>query len=153
MSKGGLPSLPFDSLVAQNFAIEIGGVEIAQFSEVGGLTDEVESITSLEVDMLGNQVTRIMPGAYKPPTITLKRGACVDKALWDWHKAILDGKLLNARKEGSVVMKDFEGMEVARYNFYGAWVTKIEMSTLKAGSNEVLTESVSIVCEKLERVA
>jgi phage tail-like protein len=107
----------------------------------------------MEVDMLGNQVLRILPGAPKEPKLTLKRGMCVDKSLWDWHKAMLDGKVLDARKEGSVVMKDFEGMEVARYNFYGAWVPKVSLSTLKAGSNEVLMEEVEIVCERLERVA
>jgi len=41
---------------------------------------------------------------------------------------------------------------VARYNFLNAWPSKITMGTLKAGSNEMLMEECSIVCEDLERV-
>ena len=45
-----------------------------------------------------------------------------------------------------------DGSEVARYNFENAWVSKVSMGTLKAGSNEVLMEEVSIVTEALNRV-
>jgi len=41
---GGLPSLPSDALANYTFAIEIGGVEIAQFQEVSGITSELDVI-------------------------------------------------------------------------------------------------------------
>jgi phage tail-like protein len=62
------------------------------------------------------------------------------------------GKIGAARKNGSIVLNDFENGEVARYNFTNGWVSKVTMSTLKAGSNEVLMEEISIVCEELQRV-
>ena len=62
------------------------------------------------------------------------------------------GKLGDARRNGSIVMKGFDGSEVARYNFTNAWPSKVTMGTLKAGSNEVLMEEVSIVTEALNRV-
>ncbi len=37
--------------------------------------------------------------------------------LWKWHEAMMMGKLGDARRNGSIVMKGFDGSEVARYNF------------------------------------
>jgi phage tail-like protein len=147
----GLPSLPTDALVAQHFTIEIGSIEIAQFSEVSGLTSEIDVVELKENTSDGKPIIHKMPGAPKPPTITLKRAKSGSKDLWDWHKAMLGGRVLDARKEGSVVLKDFEGGEVSRYNFTGAWISKLSTSTLKSGSNEVLMEEVTIVCEFMER--
>ena len=101
----------------------------------------------------GKPVIHKLPGAAKPPTLTLKRAKNSSKALWDWHDAMRKGQVSSARKEGSIVLKDFEGSEVSRYNFYGAWISKVTMSTLKSGSNEVLMEEVTIQCEALERVS
>jgi len=149
----GLPNLPTDALTAQHFAIEIAGIEVAQFSEISGLAMEVEVIELKENTSDGLPIIHKQPGALKPPTITLKRALNASKDLYDWHKAALDGRMGDARKEGSVVLKDFEGAEVSRYNFFGAWVPKVSMGSLKSGSNEVLMEEVTIVCEDLQRVS
>ena len=148
----GLPNLPTDALVAQHFAIEIGGVEIAQFSEVSGLGSEAEVIELKENTPTGQMVIHKVKGAPKPPTLTLKRAQNASKDLYDWHRAAMDGRIGEARKEGSVVVKDFEGAEVARWNFFGAWPSKISMGTLKSGSNEILMEEATIQTEHLERV-
>jgi len=51
-----------------------------------------------------------------------------------------------------VVLYDYMLGEVSRYNFVNGWVSKITMGSAKAGSNEILTEEISIVCEELIRV-
>jgi phage tail-like protein len=148
----GLPNLPSDALAAYTFSIEIDRTEIAQFSEVSGLASEVDVIELKENNPLGGLIIKKMPGAVKPATLTLKRAKNASQDLWKWHEAVMQGKLGDARRNGSVVMKSFDGTEVARYNFNNAWVSKISASTLKAGSNEVLMEEVSIVTESIERV-
>ena len=45
------------------------------------------------------------------------------------------------------------GEPVARYHLENAWVPKIEIAPLKAGSNEVLMETVTLACDHLQRVA
>jgi phage tail-like protein len=148
----GLPNLPTDALASYRFSIEIDSVEIAQFSEVSGLASELDVVELKENTAEGKLVIHKMPGAVKPPTLTLKRAKNASKDLWNWHSAMIQGKVGEARKNGSIVFKDFEDAEVARYNFNNAWVSKITTGTLKAGSNEVLMEEVSIVCEQFERV-
>ena len=149
---GGLPSLPSDALANYTFSIEIGGVEIAQFQEVSGINSELDVIELKENTADGKLVIHKAPGATKPPTLTLKRAKNSSKALWDWHQAMVLGNVSSGRKEGSIVLKSYDGTEVARYNFKGAWVSKLETGSLKAGANEVLTETATIVTEALERV-
>ena len=149
---GGLPELPTDALASYLFAIEIDSIEIAQFSEVSGLASELDVVELKENTIDGKLIIHKAPGAIKPPTITLKRAKNSSKALWDWHNSMLEGKVTEGRKNGSVIMKSYDGTEVARYNFTNAWISKVSTGTLKAGANEVLMEEASLVCESFERV-
>jgi phage tail-like protein len=148
----GLPSLPQDALVAQRFKIEVKGTAIATFQEVSGITSELEVVTLKANDLMGKPIVKQMIGAQKPPTITLKRAADSSMDLWNWHKAALDGDLVGARREGSIVQLDFTHAEVARYNFFDAWISKLTATGMKAGDNTPSVEEVTIVCERLERV-
>ena len=147
----GLPNLPSDALASYLFAIEIDSIEIAQFTEISGLVSELDVIELKENTRDGKLVIHKSPGAVKPPTITLKRAKNSSKALWDWHEAMLQGKVSESRKNGSVILKSYDGTEVARYNFTNAWVSKVTTGTLKAGANEVLMEEASLVCESFVR--
>jgi phage tail-like protein len=149
---GGLPNLPTDALASYLFSIEIDSIEIAQFAEISGITSEMDVVELKENTRDGKLVIHKAPGAMKPPTITLKRAKNSSKALWDWHESMLQGKVSEGRKNGSVVLKSYDGSEAARYNFTNAWISKITMGTLKAGANEVLMEEASLVCESLVRV-
>ncbi|TMG39112.1 MAG: phage tail protein [Chloroflexi bacterium] len=148
----GLPGLETDALAAYHFAIEIDGVEIAQFTELSGITSEIDVIDHKEVTALGKPVLHKVPGNHKAPTITLKRAKNASTDLWDWHQKVKDGKLSDARKSGSIVLHDYTGAEVGRYNFTAAWPSKMGIGTLKAGSNDILMEECTFVCEHIERV-
>lgn len=148
----GLPSLPSDALASYTFAIEIDQTEIAQFSEVSGLASEVDVIEMKENTIDGRPITKKTFGMRKPATITLKRGKNASKSLWDWHNAALNGNLIGARRNGSVILKSYDGSEVARYNFTNAWISKISTGTLKAGATDVIMEEATIQTESIERV-
>jgi len=148
----GLPGLPTDALAGYHYSIEIDGVTIAQFQEVSGITSELDVIELKQNTKDGKYVVHKLPGPRKAPTFTLKRAKNASKDLWDWHQKIVQGKVSDARANGSVVLYNYDHSEVGRYNFTNAWPSKISTSTLKAGSNDVLMEEVTIVCEEIERV-
>ena len=148
----GLPGLPTDALAGYHYSIEIDGVTIAQFQEVSGLTSEIDVIDLKENTKDGKYIIHKLPGNRKPPSITLKRAKNSSTDLWDWHQQIFQGKVSNARKNGSVVLYNYDHTEVGRDNFINAWPSKVSMSTLKASGNEILMEECTIVCEELERV-
>ncbi len=149
----GVPSAsPNDAIGGQYFYVEIKGTSIAQFMECSGLTSEIELVTVKENDAKGKPIIKYLPGAFKPPQITLKRGTNASKDLYDWHDSMVKHKVKDARRDGSIVLTDYEHNELSRYNFFDAWLSKLSVSGLKAFSNDVAVEEATIVCERFERV-
>ncbi|GAA0815908.1 phage tail protein [Spirilliplanes yamanashiensis] len=143
---------PNDALTAARFSITIDGYEIASFSELQGITTEVEPVDFLE-STDKEVVFKKLPGKRKPPTIVLKRGKNSSMELWAWHEAVLQGNIVAARKSCSLIMYNYDGAPVARYHLEQAWPSKLEVGGLKAGASEVLMETVTIVCENIQRVS
>jgi phage tail-like protein len=149
----GIPTVSTnDAIAARNFAIEVDGTTIAQFTELSGMTSEMDVTELKENGPDGKLIIKKIPGAHKLPTITLKRAKNVSLELYKWHKLALDGKIKDARKNGSIILYDYEAGEIARWNFVNAWPSKLAMGSLKAGSNDVVTEEATIVMEGFERV-
>ncbi len=137
-----------DGIAGYTFKIEIDDhQEIAQFKEVSGLSSEVQVIEHRENTIAGKEVVKKLPGQKKYGDITLKRGKTDSKKLWEWHKKVQDGKIDEARKNASIVLFDYAGGEIARYNLTNCWPSKVSIGSLSAGSNDVLMEECVIVHE------
>jgi phage tail-like protein len=150
---GGLgPNQPNDAITAARFSLTIDGVEIAAFSELQGITSEVKPVELMESSDK-EVILKKLPGKTEPATIVLKRGKNNSLELWAWHEAVLSGNIVAARKSCSLVMYSTEGKPVARYHLEHAWPSKLEIGALKAGSSEVLMETVTIVSERIQRVS
>jgi phage tail-like protein len=143
---------PNDALTAARFSITIDGYEIASFSELQGITTEVQPVDFLE-STEKEVIFKKLPGKRQPPTLKLSRGKNSSMELWAWHEAVLQGNIVAARKSCSLIMYNFDGAPVARYHLENAWPSKLEISALKAGASEVLMETVTIVCEHIQRVS
>src|SRR5260370_19608602 len=136
----GLPNVSnSDALAARNVAIEVDGRSIGEFTELSGLASEMDVTELKENGPDGKLIIKKIPGARKTPTITLKRAKNVSMELYKWHKAALDGKVKEARKNGSVILYDYEAGEVARRNFINAPVSKPPPRTPNARSNDRFT--------------
>jgi phage tail-like protein len=140
-----------DILTAARFSLSVDGHELASFSELGGITSSIEVADVVEI--AGNDtVLKKLPGKRTPPTVTLKRGMHRSLDLSQWHEAVWAGDPA-ARRSCSLVMYSTDGTPVARYHLEHAWPAKIEIGAVKSGANEVLTETVMLVCEHVERLA
>ena len=89
-------------------------------------------------------------GNTKWGDIELKRGIDDNKALWEWRKMIIDGKLKDARKDCTITMMDYELKPVVTYSIINAWPKKYTGVGLKADSNEVAVEGVTLCHEGFE---
>ena len=143
--------MSMDPLVSYTFCLEIDGIQAAFFSEGAGFDSEVAVIEHRENGAGGKEIIRKLPGQKKWSDITLKRGSTNALDLWEWHKKILDGDILGARKNGSVVIYDTMLKEVARFNFVNGWPSKWQGPDLKAGDSNVALESITIAHEGLVR--
>jgi phage tail-like protein len=136
-----------DPVTVARISLVIDGSEIATFSDLGGI---VSGIDPAQLELSGGSVR--LPGKRTPPTVTLTRGMTNDAALWSWHDSALAGDAA-ARKNAELVFYSPEGVPVARFDLQHAWPSKLEVGAVKAGASEVLMETVTIVCEHIQRVS
>ena len=141
-----------DPLVTAFFGVEFQGQVIGAFRECTGLGSETEVVESKQSGPKGELVLKKVPGRTKFTNITLKRGITDAMDMWRWRKLVEDGKIDEARKNGSVVMFNQKGDEVARWNFFNAWPSKLTGPTANASNNEVGIEELEITHEHYERV-
>ena len=150
-----------DPMVAQNFFLEIDGSVMSMLSSVSGLDVEVDVVTMEQAGPQGKmQIIKTLGKGNKPPDLSLVRMAPPDStqdALWKWFSDIKDKGILlsdrsNNRKNGSIVIYDSTNAEVARFNFFNGWPSKISTDQLSVDSNDGVKETVTLVCERLERI-
>ena len=138
---------PPDDLTAARFELVIDGQSIASFAELQGIT------SGYDIDFIESDGRRLaVPGKRPPPTVTLKRGMTSDLELAAWHELAMSDWSA-ARKNASLVMYDATGTPVARYHLENAWPAKLEIGSLRVGSSSVVMETVTLVCDRLQRVS
>ncbi len=126
-------------LAAARFSLSIDGFEIAAFPELQAVSSEARPLES------GPSV--------QTARVVLRRGMNSSIELWSWHEAALTGDIVAYQKNAVLTAYSPLGAPVARYHLENAWPSKIEIGALKAGASEVLMETVTIVCERLQRVS
>ena len=139
-------------IAASRFSLTVDGVDIAQFSELNGITTRVEPI---EYRMSTDQGVKIVkvPGATSPEgEVKFKMAMGTNLEMNSWLEAAQAGMMEQARKSCSLVMFDAENKPVARFYLENAWPAKCVLSPMRAGGNDVLQQEWSIVYETIQRV-
>lgn len=130
-----------------NFLVELDGISRGAFQECSGFDSTIEVIEHREGGE--NTTLRKLPGMTKYSNITLKWGITDDTELYDWHRQTVLGDI--KRKNGSIVLLNRKGEEVARWNFERAWPTKWDGPDLNAEGNDVGIEMIEIAHEGVVR--
>jgi phage tail-like protein len=142
-----------DPLLGFAFYLDLEGADGGYFTEVSGIGAETEIVEQKVIDRNGNPVILKVPGKLKWGDITLKRGITRNMDLWDWREKVNQGRVSEARANGSITMMDSEYTPVARWDFVNAWPSKISGPALKVDSNEFGVEEITIVHEGIKRVS
>ncbi|BBX36494.1 phage tail protein [Mycolicibacterium mageritense DSM 44476 = CIP 104973] len=140
-----------DSSVGHSFGLEFDGIQIKAITEVTGLKmeqDVIEYKSNMAKD--GKYNVKKLPGRWKAGECTLTRPLTKDNGFEKWVKDSQLGKMKDARKGGSIIVFDYEGEEVKRYNLTAAWPKSLELSSMKAGDTSVMTEKLVLTYEKCE---
>ena len=136
----------FDHIGNYNFKVEIEGVTVGAFQEVGGLEVIVEVVEFQDGDDLR---LRKRPGGTSYSNIVLKRGYTATNELWAWMETVIDGPV--ERKAGSIILLDDALNEILRYNFYEGWPCRWKGLVLDGLGTGVAVEELEIAVEKIER--
>jgi phage tail-like protein len=137
-----------DPYINFNFLVEIDGITRAAFHEASGFDSTVDVIEHREGGQ--NATTYKVPGLTKHGNITLKWGITDDKSLDDWHQQVVDGD--SVRKNGSIIVLNRKGQEIARWNFVRAWPSKVTLPSFNAEGNDIAIQTLELAHEGLKRV-
>ena len=137
-------------ITAARFSISIDGYEIGSFSELAGISSEVETVDyvpsgSRESTLLDRFAARRVKTAVR-----LRRRRSNDPRLAAWHGAAARN-LAASLKACELRIYDPLGKPIARYRLEHAWPSKIEIGSLMAGPLREPSETVTITCEYLQR--
>jgi hypothetical protein len=126
-----------DSLVANEFAVEIGG-------EVAGGIFGVRGLTLFQLDDNGN---RIKPSFEI--TKMVERDA--DTAFNKWHQETVDNRNSDTRPTRSVAIVAIDdGVETRRWTAKDAYIASIRYSDYDTGSFEMIEETYIIMYSEIE---
>ena len=140
-----------DPLVGFSYGIDVAGTIAGFFTKCEGLGSTTAVVEHKVVDPQGRDAVKKVPGRLEWGDITLSRGITSNMDFWKWRKQVEDGKVAEARKNGSIIMYDQALKEVARWDFVNGWPSKLEGPSLSSEGNEVSVESLTIVHEGIER--
>jgi phage tail-like protein len=150
-----------DALVSTNFFLEIKGEIVSNLTSVDGLSMEIEKADINQRVVDGKFVQHVAMSKPKMTgELTVKRLAPLDSSsdeMYKWFNALREhGMSANnrtgERKDGSVVIYDTTMTEIARWNFYKAWPSKMAMDSFEVTKNDPVAETITLQYEQLERI-
>ena len=132
---------PPDPLLGCRFNVEIDGVINAGFTEVSGLSVEIETETCSEGGQ--NEFKLILPKGVKEGTIVLKKGVIQgNDVMWNWFQGVLDKRILY--KNLSILLLNPDGSTACRLEVNGAFPIKWEASQLTSQSGNIFMETLTL---------
>lgn len=130
-----------------HFTVDWGGERVG-FSEVSGLTQEVQAIEYREGSYRESSVGKV-PGMRKYSNVTLKRGIIgTDKDFFKWLNTVKMNKV--ERRNLTIKLLNEEGQPVMAWEVLQAFPVKVEGPQLKATGNEIAIESIELANEGIK---
>lgn len=132
-----------------SFLLQIDGVTMAGFSEVIGLSADINIVEYREGDESNHGVAdlRKLVGLFKYSNIVCKRSCAADASLWRWIRSLDEGD--TQRKSGSIILLDEGRNKVHSWSFHDSRPVKWEGPEQNAEASEVAIEMLEIAHEGL----
>ena len=137
-------------LIGLNFEVQIGGKPVANFSEVSGLGGEIEVEEYKEGGV--NEFVHKLPRLVKYNNLVLKQGTTDSTEIYEWFKkAVVDGKVKEARKSFAVSIFDESNSEKVRWDFEDGFPVKYDAPDLKGQEGAIAIETLEIAIQGMKR--
>jgi phage tail-like protein len=126
----------------------------ADFSELNGITSEVEHTEYMEAGPVGSLFSR-HAGRTKAPTVSLKRAMRTGLSttwIWTWHKLArmtMPGMLRDCTLMVYGAGDDPDGIGRMTYVLVNSFPAKVELTGMKAGATELILQSVTLQCDDI----
>jgi phage tail-like protein len=131
-----------------NFEVDLGDGAVAGFSEVSGLSIEVQAIAYREGTDKRN-VVRKLPGLAKVSDVTLKRGVVGSLELYQWLQQGVQGGTQKRMVAIRLWTEDRSDVAVT-WKLVNAWPVKLTHGPLTAATSDVVVEELVLAADALE---
>lgn len=138
-------------LLGSYFHLAIDDITVGFFTGCSGISMEFEPVKFKEGDAK-KIVERKRPGRPKYTAVELKRGLTSNKDLYDWFDATVKGTEETKYKTATIIVCDRLGADVAKFRLDRCWPSKLAVSDLSAGKDDVMIETLTIQHELIEWV-
>jgi len=133
------------------FALEIDALTLGWFTGCSGIGIEYDVTTYKETN--GKKVIeRKRPGKPKYSEVVLKRGFTTSKTIHEWFDEVVQASKPTPYKTASIVIYDRQQTECGRFSLEACWPSKLSISDLSSGSDDVMIEELTIQHEFLDWV-
>lgn len=136
-----------DPYVDFRFRVELEGLIVGGFSEVGGLEVEIETEPYEEGGT--NGYAHKLPTRVNHSNVSLERGITDSEELWDWMHAGMQGP--PDRKTGQIIVMDSMGAPVRGWEFVDGYPVRWEGPELSADGGMVAIERLEIAHHGLDQ--
>lgn len=144
----GALDVRLDPYTSFSFLVEIEGLLVGGFSEVGGLEVETEVEEYREGGL--NEFVHRLPGRTRHPSnLVLRRGLTDVDALWSWHENVTLGRI--ERRNGTIYLLDRQRVPAMWWDFRDAYPVRWSGPELRSDSNTVAAERVELVHRGISR--
>ena len=134
------------------FHVEIDGLNVARFSECGGLDFEQDTFDYQEGGV--NSHVHRLPGRFKFANVTLKKGVALDgQSMWDWIQSVVkaanNGQV--PTRTVTITLYDVSGTNPLRtWSFLKAYPIKWSVVALSADQNAIAIETLTLAHQGLD---
>ena len=126
---------------------------MAKFTEASGIDNETELVEYRELGKGGTVYTHMVPGKSKWGQVTLKRGIVSDNSLWEWRQKVLDGSMVDARVDATLVGYASDNTTIiVAYSLHNCWPLKYQGPSFNAKGSETGIETLTLAHEGMERL-
>lgn len=100
----------------------------------------------------GRVIRTKMPGNEKVNNINLRRGLSSSMTLWNWIKAVQEGKWAEQLRNGHLVIYRQDGEEGARFAFERAWPIGYTVADSVVSGSDLAFEELELAVEIFARI-
>ena len=144
-------ALTGDPLVSFNFSVNFEGHLSGYFTSVSGISAKVDVTEHKIVGQGDREAVRKVPGRTNVGEVTLVRGLTANMDAYQWRQMVEQGKVGDARTNGSVIMYDQAGTPIAQWDFEAVWPSKIDYDGFYSSSSGIINETITLVYESMIR--
>lgn len=141
-----------DPLISSFFGVDFGKHLTGNFKSIDGLESKVEVNKLMQSTKDGKStVVHQVGNSNLGGEVTLKRAMTSNMEMWDWRKLVEEGKIPEARVNGTITIYDNAGVAKAKWDLTACWPSSVTGPDLTTKSNEPAMETIIIVHEGLKR--